>query len=168
MDMMIFQTYSTSNNETPPISYVLIGRHCLFADFWRHCRAVTRLENVRQSNIRSDNEFISLSIGLLIILITRHCPFPKIGRLHMFYMRSGSSWENSCAGFHSYLSCRLRHATLSKGILRYRRFPVNISSFLRELSLQKKHREAASAFLFKLFSVDPFIVFLALLPFCWF
>ena len=44
------KTYSTSDNETPPISRVLIGRHLIFAD-WRHHRAVTRLENVRRSNI---------------------------------------------------------------------------------------------------------------------
>ena len=44
-------TYSTSDNVTPPISRVLIGRHLTFC-WWCHQCAVTRLENVRQSNIR--------------------------------------------------------------------------------------------------------------------
>ena len=47
--------YNTSNNDTPPISRVLIGRHWFFAD-WRHHHAVTRLKNVRQSNIRRGNK----------------------------------------------------------------------------------------------------------------
>ena len=44
--------YSTPDNETRSISRVLIGQHWLFAE-WRHHRAVTCLENVRQSNIRT-------------------------------------------------------------------------------------------------------------------
>ena len=44
-------TYSTSDNVTPPISRVLIVRHLTFC-WWCHQCAVTRLENVRQSNIR--------------------------------------------------------------------------------------------------------------------
>ena len=49
----IVHAYSTFDNETPPISRVLFGRHVLFC-YWRHHRAVTRLENVRQSNTRRD------------------------------------------------------------------------------------------------------------------
>ena len=44
-------SYSTSDNETPPTSRVLIGRHWFFAD-WRHHRPATRFENVRQSSTR--------------------------------------------------------------------------------------------------------------------
>ena len=44
-------TYSTSDKETPPVSRVPIDQQWFFAD-WRHHHAATRLENVRQSNIR--------------------------------------------------------------------------------------------------------------------
>ena len=44
-------TYSPSCNLTPPISRVLIDQHWIFCSR-RHQRAVTRLENVRQLNIR--------------------------------------------------------------------------------------------------------------------
>ena len=50
-----YSSYSTSDNVTPPISGVLIGQYLIFAD-WRHQRAVTRLENVRQSNITRDKK----------------------------------------------------------------------------------------------------------------
>ena len=40
-----------SENETPPISRVLIGRHLTFHSLTHH-RAVTCFENVRQPNIR--------------------------------------------------------------------------------------------------------------------
>ena len=48
---MFSLTYSPSYNLTPPISRVLIGEHLIFCS-WRHQRAVTRLENVRQLNIK--------------------------------------------------------------------------------------------------------------------
>ena len=55
--------YNTSDNDTPPISQVLIGRHLIF--FWMTShRAVTRLENIRQSNIRR-----SKKLGILRIKI---------------------------------------------------------------------------------------------------
>ena len=47
---ILFFTCSSSDNLTPPISWVLIGRHLNFC--WRHQSAVTRLENIRQLNTR--------------------------------------------------------------------------------------------------------------------
>ena len=55
--------YNTSDNDTPPISQVLIGRHLIFFWLTSH-RAVTRLENIRQSNIRR-----SKKLGILRIKI---------------------------------------------------------------------------------------------------
>ena len=43
--------FSPSYNLTPPISRVLVGQH-LISCSRRHQRAVTRLENVRQLNIK--------------------------------------------------------------------------------------------------------------------
>ena len=45
-----FMTYSSSDNMTPRIYRVLIGRHWFFAH-WRHQRAATRLQDVRQLNV---------------------------------------------------------------------------------------------------------------------
>ena len=53
-------SYSTSDNETPPISWVLIGRPLIFC-WLTSPRAVTRLENVRQSNIRGKKMGFQLS-----------------------------------------------------------------------------------------------------------
>ena len=44
-------TYSPLYNLTSPISRVLIGEHLIFCS-QRHQRAVTRVKNVRQLNIR--------------------------------------------------------------------------------------------------------------------
>ena len=44
-------TYSSSCNLTPPISRVMISRHLIFAHP-RDQRAVTRLQSVRQLNIK--------------------------------------------------------------------------------------------------------------------
>ena len=53
-------SYSTSDNETPPTSWVLIGRPLIFC-WLTSPRAVTRLENVRQSNIRGKKMGFQLS-----------------------------------------------------------------------------------------------------------
>ena len=48
-----FYTYCSSCNQRPPISRVLIGWHLNFCSpTWPDHRAVARLENVRQLNIR--------------------------------------------------------------------------------------------------------------------
>ena len=46
-------TYSTSDNVTPPMSGFLIGQNLIFC-WWRHQCAITRVENVCQSNIKRD------------------------------------------------------------------------------------------------------------------
>ena len=47
----LYLTYSPSYKLTPPNSRVLFGQH-LILDHWRHQSALTRLENVRQLNVR--------------------------------------------------------------------------------------------------------------------
>ena len=47
----LYLTYSPSYKLTPPNSRVLICQQLIFVH-WRHRSALTRLENVRQLNIR--------------------------------------------------------------------------------------------------------------------
>ena len=54
--IQITLTYISSCNLTPPIYLVLIGRHLIFFSQSRDQRAVTRLENIRQLNIRRDKK----------------------------------------------------------------------------------------------------------------
>ena len=53
--IIIYLTYICSDNLTPPISRVLIGRDLKFCSRRYQC-AATRLENVRQLNISRDKK----------------------------------------------------------------------------------------------------------------